>query len=64
MLYFKYVPYLYLVAGAFFLYDALVRLHEGQPAYISLGFVGLAIFMFFFRKKYAGRFNNNHRQDK
>ncbi|MBF8148565.1 hypothetical protein ITJ86_01570 [Winogradskyella sp. F6397] len=47
--------YAYLVFAALFLYDVVMTwIDEQVVAYISLGLAALAIFMFFFKK----RFNN------
>lgn len=58
-MYFKYTPYLYLVAALFFLFDGIMRINEGRAPYISFAFVAVALFMFFFRRwsyrKYTGR---------
>jgi uncharacterized membrane protein len=56
--YFKLIPYLFLVFAALFLIDGIVRLNEGENPVISFLFTGVAIFMFFFRRKYYKRFEN------
>lgn len=47
------LQYAYLVFAVLFLYDAIVN-----KSYISLLFAALAIFMFFFRKKFRKRFED------
>jgi hypothetical protein len=59
-MYFKYTPYLYLVAAAFFLYDAVMRYRDAEPFWLSLIFVAVAVFMFFFRKHSYKKFTNRH----
>lgn len=59
MNYLKFISYLYLAAAAAFLYDAISRLQSGEDAVISFIFVGIALFMFFFRRRYATKFRNN-----
>jgi len=56
--YFKIVPYLFLVFAALFLVDAIRRLNEGENPVISFLFTGVAIFMFFFRRRYYKKFDN------
>lgn len=51
MLYFKYMPYLFLVVALFFAYDAYSRYAEGRDPFPSILFVVGAIVMFFIRKK-------------
>ena len=53
----KFMQYAYLVFFALFLYDGLSNwsIDRGR-AYMSLLFAGLALFMFFFRKKFRKRF--------
>lgn len=49
-MYFKYTPYLYLIAAIAFLIDGIIRLVDKEDPYISFAFVAIAIFMFFFRR--------------
>ncbi|RZJ76084.1 MAG: hypothetical protein EOO45_03535 [Flavobacterium sp.] len=62
-MYFKIVPYLFLLFAALFLIDAIVRLNEGENAIISFAFTGVAIFMFFFRRKYYKRFDKSNKDN-
>ncbi len=58
--YLKIVPFVYLFAAAFFIYSAIARKMEGQESwFIWLFFAGLCVFMFFFRRRFASRFDNN-----
>ena len=54
MQYLKYTPYLYLILGAAFFYDAVSKWNDpvATPK-ISLLIGGLAVFMFFFRRNFA-----------
>ena len=56
--YLKIVSYLYLVVAAFFFFDGIVRLQDGKTYFISFLFAGAAIFMFFFRMRFARKFDN------
>lgn len=57
MLYFKYMPYLFLVVALFFAYDAYSRYTEGRDPFPSILFVVGAVVMFFIRKKSYKRFD-------
>ncbi len=58
MKYTKFFQYVYLVFGALFLYDAISKYAaNGHIAYPSLLLGILAIFMFFFRRKFAKKFD-------
>lgn len=55
----KILQYVYLFFFVAFLYDAIVNWNvEGKSPYLSLGLAALALFMFFFRKKYRKRFED------
>ena len=57
---FKFFQYAYLVFALLFLYDAFSNWNEeGTRRYISLLFAALAVFMFFFRRKFNKRFEDN-----
>ena len=49
----QFLQYAYLIFAVLFLYDAIAN-----KSYISLLFAALAIFMFFFRKKFRKRFED------
>jgi len=55
----KFLQYAYLIFAVLFLYDVVNKWNtDRNAAYISLLFVVLAVFMFFFRKKYRKRFQD------
>jgi positive regulator of sigma E activity len=61
--YLKYTPYLYLVFAVFFIYEAIVKWNDSEATpWLSLMVAGLAIFMFFFRKKYAKKMHDRNNQ--
>jgi hypothetical protein len=51
------LQYAYLAFAVLFIYDAIANWNTKSP-YMSLGFAALAIFMFFFRKKFRKRFED------
>lgn len=62
MNYLKYTQYVYLVAAGFFVYDGISKLYSGTDMpYISFILAVTALFMFFFRRKFAKKFED---QDK
>jgi len=53
--------YVYLAFAALFIYDGISNWSvDRNRAYMSLVLAVLAIFMFFFRKKYRKRFENRN----
>jgi len=50
-----YTHYLYLALAVLFLYDAVERLQNGQNSVLSFLFAALAVFMFFFRRRFLNR---------
>lgn len=61
---YKFTLYLYLVFGLFFLYDTVVKFQKDEDYKISLAFAGVAIFMFFFRKRHLKKLEENQKNDK
>lgn len=62
MNYLKYTQYIYLLAGLFFAYDGFSKLNSGTDLpYLSFILSAAAIGMFFFRRKFAKKFED---QDK
>ncbi len=59
MKYSKIFQYAYLVFAALFLYDAIAKyVSASEIAYPSILLAALAIFMFFFRRKFSKKFEN------
>ncbi|TYA92356.1 hypothetical protein [Seonamhaeicola marinus] len=54
--------YVYLVFAGLFLYDGISKLTNGENGYLSLGLAALAIFMFFFRRKFSKKFQDRNNQ--
>jgi hypothetical protein len=61
MSYLKYTPFIYLVFGAYFIYDAVTKWNDvNATPYLSLMIAGLAIFMFFFRRRFAKKLEDRN----
>lgn len=62
MNYLKYTQYVYLVFAIYFIYDGISKLasNDGNP-WLSFVIAGLAVFMFFFRRKFAKKFEGQKR---
>ncbi|MDD5149845.1 MAG: hypothetical protein PHC28_05105 [Flavobacterium sp.] len=61
MKYLKYTPFLYLILGATFLYDGIVKWDDpAETPKVSLFIGGLAIFMFFFRRRFAKKLEDRN----
>lgn len=53
MKYLKIVSYVYLAVAVFFIVDAIIRIQANEDPVISFVFAGIAVFMFFFRMRFA-----------
>lgn len=61
--YLKYTPYIYLIFALFFVYESIVKWSDPEETpWLSMMIAGLAIFMFFFRKKYAKKMQDRNDQ--
>jgi len=57
----QFFQYVYLFFAVIFIYDGIKNLDEdGNRAIISFVFAALAIFMYFFRKKFRNKFDNKN----
>ncbi len=62
MNYLKYTQYAYLLAAAFFIYDGISKFDSNRnQAYLSLLLALMAVGMFFFRKKFAKKFEDRNK---
>ena len=60
----KIFQYAYLVFAALFLYDGIMKWnHDNSSSYVSLGLAALAIFMFFFRRKFNKKLQNKDKSN-
>nr|WP_033960050.1 hypothetical protein [Psychroserpens jangbogonensis] len=57
----QFFQYIYLFFGVLFIYDGFVSWNDGtNRSYISFVFAALAIFMFFFRKRFRKKFDDRN----
>ncbi|SDX28310.1 hypothetical protein [Aequorivita viscosa] len=60
---YKVVEYLYLVMAVFFAYEAINNWSENPTrAYLFLAFVGVSIFMFFFRRNFRKKMEERNKK--
>jgi len=59
MNYLKYTQYVYLVFSLFFIYDGITKLDSEQGPWLSFIIAGVSVFMFFFRRRFAKKFDDN-----
>ena len=63
MKYLKYTPYLYLLLGVVFIYDGIIKRNDTEATpMVSLFIGGLAIFMFFFRRRFAKKIEDKNKK--
>ena len=59
----KIFQYAYIIFALLFLWDAVVNWPvDRSRSYMSLFFVALALFMFFFRKRFSKKFEDRNKQ--
>ncbi|WKL47104.1 hypothetical protein Q1W71_19340 [Flavobacterium pectinovorum] len=59
----KYTQYVYILFAVFFIYDGIMKLNEGNDnSTLSFIIAGLAIFMFFFRRKFSKKFDDHNKK--
>ena len=62
MNYLRFTQYAYLLAGILFAVDAFVKWHAQQSYIISASFAAVCIFLFFFRRKFAKKFDDHNKK--
>lgn len=58
MNYLKITKYIYLAIGFIMVYDAVTKWNEDPKPWLSVVLAGLAFFTFFFRSKFAKKFED------
>ncbi|WP_439152613.1 hypothetical protein [Winogradskyella sp.] len=59
----KFFQYAYIIFAALFLWDAISNWSiDRNRAYMSLFFAALAVFMFFFRKRFRKKFEDRNKK--
>ncbi|WP_208103144.1 hypothetical protein [Flavobacterium ichthyis] len=60
---YKYIPYFYLLAAILFAVDGFTNLNsQERTPWLSFFFAALALFMFFFRRSYAKKFDQHKKK--
>jgi positive regulator of sigma E activity len=60
--YYKFFEFAYLIISIIFVVETVLNWNDNrQKAYIYLAFAALAIFMYFFRKKYRKKFEDREK---
>jgi hypothetical protein len=61
--YLKYTQYVYLLFAVYFVYDGITKLNLGDDtSTLSFLIAGMAVFMFFFRKKFVKKFDDRNKK--
>lgn len=59
----KYTQYLYLLIAVAFVYDGITKLNDPAAGpWLSFGIAAVSVFMFFFRRKYAKKFDDHYKK--
>jgi len=57
MTYLKYIQYFYLIIAVIMIIDGIKNYQNGESIVMNLVIIVLAIFMFFFRRHFAQKYN-------
>ncbi|WP_163409002.1 hypothetical protein [Flavobacterium ajazii] len=61
--YLKYTQYAYLIIAVLFIYDAITKINAGNDTpWLSFLIAGMGVFMFFFRRKFAKKFEDRNKK--
>ncbi|MGV1012890.1 MAG: hypothetical protein ACOYBS_10605 [Flavobacterium sp.] len=64
MNYLKITKYIHLIVGFVMVYDAITKWNEDPKPWLSVILAGLAFFTYFFRTKFAKKFEDRDKQNK
>ena len=64
MNYLKITKYIYLIVGFVMVYDAITKWNEDPKPWLSVILAGLAFFTYFYRIKFAKKFEDRDKQNK
>jgi hypothetical protein len=62
MNYLRFTQYAYLLAGILFAIDAFVKWNSQQSYTISIIFTAVCLFLFFFRRRFAKKFDEHNKK--
>ncbi|PWA05695.1 hypothetical protein [Flavobacterium psychrotolerans] len=62
MNYLKFTQYIYLVFGLLFIYVGFTKIGTTESPVLSFIIAGVAVFMFFFRRKFSRKFEDNNKK--
>ena len=62
MNYLKFTQYVYLVFAAYFIYDGISKWGQEDKPWLNFIIAALALFMFFFRRRFAKKFEDHNKQ--
>ncbi|TDW49819.1 hypothetical protein EV144_102243 [Flavobacterium sp. 270] len=61
--YLKYTQYVYILFAVYFVYDGFTKINEGNDkSTLSFLIAGMAVFMFFFRRRFARKFDDRNKK--
>ncbi|GAA4064412.1 hypothetical protein GCM10022389_06530 [Flavobacterium cheonanense] len=63
MNYLKITKYIYLLIGFIMVYDAISKWNDAEKPWLSVVLAGLAFFTFFFRTRFAKKFEDRKNQN-
>jgi hypothetical protein len=58
----KYFQFFYLIIAGLFLYNGIEQITKGEVFWVSFLFCGMAVFMFFFKRKFAKKFEDHKKK--
>jgi len=61
--YLKYTQYVYIAFAVYFIYDGFTKINAGNDtATLSFLIAGMAVFMFFFRRRFVKKFDDRNKK--